>query len=228
MRGLIPQVSIKIYNGFLRKSSKIVCFLMKNAKKKFSLILRKLLSDRGIKQAVIAREVGVTPQTMNAYLKGSFPEPNTLIKIADYFDVTLDFLLKGRDQDDYLNVPVLGQVPAGPFSEAIEVKLGEIPVPNELLPTGDIFALKIMGDSMCVNGLMEGSFGIFRHQNKVNSGEIAAVIFEDEGTVKRVRLFEDFIILEPGNPAYPSILIPQNDARRVLISGKLILAITQY
>ncbi len=59
----------------------------------FSNILRVLRTERGINQSVIADALGVSMQSYSAYENGREPNYDILIKIADYFDVTTDYLL---------------------------------------------------------------------------------------------------------------------------------------
>lgn len=65
----------------------------------FASALRELMEVRGKTQADIARVVSKTPQTVSQYVNGvSEPGYDTLVKIADYFDVSLDYLLRNNGE----------------------------------------------------------------------------------------------------------------------------------
>ncbi|MEE9456365.1 MAG: S24 family peptidase [bacterium] len=125
-------------------------------------------------------------------------------------------------------VPVLGQIPAGPLAEALENREGEVAVPEALLPAarGPYFALRVDGESMICAGVIPGSVAVFRHQPTVKNGQIAAVIWEGEATLKRFYRYPEIIILQPANPAYVPTLIPRSQARGLKIVGRLLLVIT--
>ena len=61
-----------------------------------------------------------------------------------------------------------------------------------------------------------------RQQPTVDDGQIAAVLIEDEATLKRVRLFPDHIVLEPENPLYRPLSYWNEDMNSVRILGKAV------
>lgn len=68
---------------------------------KFAETLKKLTHKKGITQAALARHLGVKPQTVSAYYTGrAYPEFMTLVKIASYFDVSVDYLITGEYPED--------------------------------------------------------------------------------------------------------------------------------
>lgn len=125
---------------------------------------------------------------------------------------------------------MLGQIPAGPLSEAIENREDEVAVPEALLPAarGPYFALRVDGESMICAGVVPGALAIFRHQPTVKNGEIAAVIWDGEATLKRFYRYPEMIILQPGNPAYAPTFIPRSRAKDLKIVGRLLLAIIDF
>ena len=60
--------------------------------------LRKLRTNRDMSQGELAAQLGVVPSSVGKYerVAGSFPSVEILIKISDFFGVTLDYLLKGE------------------------------------------------------------------------------------------------------------------------------------
>ena len=86
------------------------------------------------------------------------------------------------------------------------------------------FVLKAKGDSMINARIHDGDIVFIKEQPDVNDGEIAAVIIDDEATLKRVYKFDDYIMLNAENPAYKPIQIQKTDAKNVRIIGKAISA----
>ena len=69
--------------------------------------------------------------------------------------------------------------------------------------------------------IFDGDIVYIRQQDEVESGEIAAVLIDGtEATLKRVRIFEDHIILEPENPMYKPLVFWGEEMNRVRIIGK--------
>lgn len=86
------------------------------------------------------------------------------------------------------------------------------------------FVLKAKGDSMINARIHDGDIVFIKEQNDVNDGEIAAVIIDDEATLKRVYKYDDYIMLNAENPAYKPIQIQKTDAKNIRIIGKAISA----
>lgn len=83
------------------------------------------------------------------------------------------------------------------------------------------FTLRCKGDSMINARIFDGDIVYIRQQQDVESGEIAAVLIDnDEATLKRVRIFDDHIILEPENPMYKPLVFWGDEMNRVRIIGK--------
>lgn len=118
---------------------------------------------------------------------------------------------------DLLYIPLLGQVQAGALTAAVEDPEGYIPVLQER-DRGELFALRVQGESMTGAGILPDDITIVRRQSTADSGDIVVALVEDEATVKRLRLNHGRIELHPENPDFPPI-IPD---REVLILGKVI------
>ena len=90
-------------------------------------------------------------------------------------------------------------------------------------------ALKCKGDSMTGMGIFDGDIAIVRRQPTVESGELAVVILNDEeGTLKRVHLKNDLIILESANPQYPQRFIEGEELKNLHIIGRVMQVIKKY
>ena len=83
------------------------------------------------------------------------------------------------------------------------------------------FTLLCEGDSM-VPTFQNGDLVAIRVQPEVENGEVAAVRIDNEATLKRVYLHEDYIELRPENTAYPSIIRRKDEMNDVHIEGKAV------
>jgi len=98
--------------------------------------------------------------------------------------------------------------------------------PRMFTEGGEIIALQIHGDSMVQAGILDGDYAIIRRQNTVEEGEIAAVIINGEGTLKRWRTSscqgKKTVSLHPANEHFDPIEITEENAKEVLVFGKYV------
>jgi len=115
-------------------------------------------------------------------------------------------------------VPVLGRVPAGDPSEAIEGVEDFLYVEKELALSGTYFALKVKGNSMTGAGIYEGDTIVIRQQPDAEDGDIVvAKVDGEEGTVKRLRKKAGEVFLQPENAGYKPIR-----GKHIEIAGKVV------
>jgi len=115
-------------------------------------------------------------------------------------------------------VPVLGRVPAGPLTTAVEDLQGYVPVESRR-SDDELFGLRVRGESMRDAGIFSGDLVIVRVQQSARSGEIVVALVDDEATVKVLRRVGRRVELHPANPAFAPI-VPEPRAFRLL--GKVI------
>ncbi len=120
-----------------------------------------------------------------------------------------------------VRVPVLGRVPAGPPREAIEEVEEEIFLDPAMLGQGEVFSLRVKGDSMVEAHICDGDYVLVRAQGHAVDGEIVVAVIDGEATVKRLRRRKETVRLEAANPAYPPILVPHGTAS-FRIAGKVV------
>ena len=103
----------------------------------------------------------------------------------------------------------------------------DLPIdPRIFVESGEVFALLVQGDSMIQAGILDGDYVIIRRQDTVEEGEIAAVIINGEGTLKRWRTRSEDgtmrVSLQPANERFDPIEIAPEDGKEVLIFGKYV------
>ncbi len=104
------------------------------------------------------------------------------------------------DRRPVVHVPLVGDVAAGTDVLAQENVEEVLPLPSDFTGEGELFMLRVRGDSMINAGILDGDFVVARSQNNANTGDIVvAGIPGEEATVKTFSTTEDRIVLIPAN-----------------------------
>jgi repressor LexA len=114
-------------------------------------------------------------------------------------------------------VPVVGRIAAGGPILAEQQVEAVFPLPRELVGEGELFLLKVVGDSMIDAAICDGDWVVVRQQNSADNGDIVAALLDDEATVKTFKRRDGHVWLMPHNPAYAPILGDQ-----ATIMGKVV------
>ncbi len=118
------------------------------------------------------------------------------------------------------HVPLVGDVAAGTDVIAQENVEELVPVPAALTGDGELFMLRVRGDSMIEAGIFDGDHIVCRVQQTADPGDIVvAGIPGDEATVKTFRPRGDTVVLEPSHPTMEPLEFP---ADRVRIYGRVV------
>jgi repressor LexA len=118
------------------------------------------------------------------------------------------------------HVPLVGDVAAGTGVLAAENVEEIMPLPSDLTGDGELFMVRVRGDSMIDAGILDGDFVVARVEDTATTGDIVvAGIGEDEATVKRFRSDGADIILEPANERLEPMRFPSTD---VEIYGRVV------
>lgn len=147
-----------------------------------------------------------------------------LLAVCDDMDVTLS------EKDSILpaniiplpvmrKVPLIGSIACGTPILAEENLDGAVEAPDHVHAD---FALRCKGDSMINARIFDGDIVYIRQQESVEHGEIAAIIIDDEATLKRVYLYEDHISLEAENPQYRPLVYWEAEMNNVRILGRAV------
>jgi repressor LexA len=132
------------------------------------------------------------------------PEPGQAPRLHVVDDHVVDEADVSRPEAAY--VPVVGRIAAGgPILAEQEVE-AVFPLPRDLVGEGDLFMLKVVGDSMIDAAICDGDWVVVRQQNTADNGDIVAALIDDEATVKTFKRRDGHVWLMPHNPAYAPIL----------------------
>jgi len=118
-------------------------------------------------------------------------------------------------------IPIIGRVRAGEPILAVENIEGYINLDRSLVSSGDVFLLRVQGDSMIDAHIQDGDFALVKPQPNAENGEIVVALIEDEATIKRIFKKRDLIRLEPANPKMEPIVVKKGE-KRVIIVGKVV------
>lgn len=193
---------------------------------KFTDKLDLLMEEKGLSRMGVAKGSGVPYTTIvNFYEKGTENiKLSTLRKLADFFDVSLDYLVDDHQEErvspsmEMVSLPIVGRISCGNGAVALEEIEGYEVTPKEWLNGGEYFYLRARGDSMIGARINDGDLLLIRKQQTVEDGEIAAVVIDDEAVLKRVYKQNDTLVLQSENPNYPPKIISEG---QVQIVGKL-------
>ena len=172
-------------------------------------LIKKLRTEKGYSQEQLGNMLGVQRAAVQKWECGTVKnlKRETIKKLSEIFDVPPSSFIDA----DYMNfnnvisfpkmnrIPLVGTIACGTPVLATENLDGEVTVPEEI--NAD-FALRCKGDSMIDARIMNGDIVYIRQQPTVENGEIAAVLIDEEATLKRVYLSENTITLVACNSKY--------------------------
>jgi len=182
------------------KQQKVLTFLQECAQNGVPPTVREICAAAGIKST----------STVHAYLK--------LLESEGYIDRE-----SGRSRvirlpgENVARVPLLGRVTAGQPILAFEEVEEYVPYSGAGYHPGDLFALRVVGDSMINAGIYNHDVVIVRRTPEAADGEIVVALIGDEATVKRLYREEGRFRLQPENDAYAPMIVDE-----VTVLGKVI------
>jgi repressor LexA len=122
----------------------------------------------------------------------------------------------GPSQETARGIPVLGRVAAGQPILAEENWDGSLELGEMFGSSGDLFALKVRGDSMIDAGILPGDYVIVRKQDTARAGEMVVATIDDEATVKYYQPRKGRVELVPANEQYAPIVVEESSELRIL------------
>lgn len=198
-----------------------------NVKEIFAKNIIKLRKNKNLTQEELGEHLNLGKTTISQWEKAQkLPNAGSIEKVAAFFNVPKSMLFEeGSGQfasyGRLVNLPVVGKVSCGNGTLAYEEVVSYEPTPEEWVNGDDYFYVIAKGDSMTGARICDGDLLLIRQQPIVEDGEIAAVLIDDEIFLKRVYKQNGNIILQSENPAYPPMVINQNDNKNVKVIGKL-------
>lgn len=178
-----------------------------------------LMKERGISSRMQLSELSGVPYMtiVNFYQKGTENvKLSTLRKLANFFNVSLDYLADDNitdyntDNNELISLPIYGKISCGGGVLVCEEIEGYEVTPKDWLRSGSYFYLRAKGDSMIGERIYDGDLLLIRKQPTVENGEIAAVLLNEseEAVLKKVYKEGNTLILQSANPTYPPIICP--------------------
>ena len=144
----------------------------------------------------------------NGYIRRDPTKPRAIEIVDDEFNLT---------RRELRNIPIIGEVAAGQPILAEQNIAGYFPVSSDDLPSGELFVLKVRGESMINVGIYDGD-QIFVQQTPVaRNGDIVVALVEDSATVKTYYKEEGRYRLQPENDTMDPIYVDE-----VVILGKVV------
>jgi len=110
-------------------------------------------------------------------------------------------------------IPIVGRVRAGVPLLAEENIEGFLAVANEIARGKETFALKVKGDSMIEDGILEGDHVVIRWQDTAENGDIVCALISNEATLKRFYRKGNEVTLKPANKNYEPITVSKGEFR---------------
>jgi repressor LexA len=115
------------------------------------------------------------------------------------------------NQQNEFELPLVGSVAAGLPIEAIENVESYVTIPEVLRRKKPTFLLRVRGDSMIDEGILDGDLIAVRKSNTADVGQIVVARIDDEVTVKRLEKQGANAVLQPANDNYQPIILPAED-----------------
>ena len=203
------------------------------AENNFSIRIRELRAKHGLTLEQVAQQVGVGRSTVRKWETGIIENMrrDKIAKLAAALHTTPGYLMGWSDEQEVSlpanitpfptmgKVPLIGTIACGAPVLAQEHIEDYVDMPSHIHAD---FALTCKGDSMINARIFDGDVVYIRQQDTVENGQIAAVLIDNEATLKRVRLFEDHIALEPENPQYRPLVFWGEEMNAIRILGKAV------
>lgn len=174
--------------------------------------------DLNISKSMISRWENGKSEPINTYLSAYAKEFN--LDMNDLLDIDLSEIQGIKIIKKFVNVPLLGEIACGEPIFCQRNYDGYFQI-DEDLDKPD-FCLTARGESMIDVGIHDGDLIFMKQTPTVENGKIAAVIIDEDVTLKRFYKKDHEIILQPENKAYSPIILRENDGQNIKIIGEMI------
>lgn len=192
--------------------------------------IRQLRIEKDMTQEMLGEKIGVKKAAIYKYENGLVVnlKRDIIEKLANVLEVSPSYLMGLDDIKDvpqgFQPVPSMKKIP----------RVGRIACGTPILAEENVeeydsvpehwkadFTLVCVGDSMAPK-IQDGDLVAIRQQEMVENGQIAAVLIDNEATLKRVYVYPDKLILRPENPEYEPIVIMNGESSNIRIEGRAV------
>lgn len=199
--------------------------------------IKSLRQSKGMTQEELGNIIGVKKAAVQKWESGLVQnlKRETIKKLADFFEVNPSTFIDVADSSDISNIagifpvkkiriPMLGEIACGVPIFADQQYEQYVDVNEDY--NAD-FCLKAKGDSMINANISSGDIVLISEMPMVSNGEIAAVIIDDEATLKRVYYYREKnkLILQAENPAVEPLVYVDEELDTIRILGKAVAVI---
>lgn len=195
--------------------------------------IRLARENKELDQASLASKVDVTTRTVQRWEKGDqVPDSDYLVLLAKHTGVRPEWLLTGEGEMypapmprgkiipfdrmsllkevNLINIPLFSTVPAGKLAAIFHPEHVERYVTVDNVNDPNAFALVVKGNSMSPK-IENGDIVVISPQRQVNNGDICVVRVNDEDTLKKVKLEENYVHLIPLNASFEPVTVRKRD-----------------
>lgn len=192
--------------------------------------IRQLRIEKDMTQEMLGEKIGVKKAAIYKYENGLVVnlKRDIIEKLANVLEVSPSYLMGLDDIKDvpqgFQPVPSMKKIP----------RVGRIACGTPILAEENVeeydsvpehwkadFTLICVGDSMAPK-IQDGDLVAIKQQETVENGQIAAVLIDNEATLKRVYVYPDKLILRPENPNYEPIVILNGESSNIRIEGRAV------
>lgn len=200
----------------------------------FANRLRTAMTQAGMRAVELHEHTGISKASISEYLSGNYePKQRNIYKMATALGVLPSYLMGIEEQPPEFSgipklpniepynptmVPIVGTIAAGTPILAEENIEGYAPLQDKKAD----FALTVKGDSMIGDNIHPGDIVFIKQQPTVEIGEIAAVLIDDEATLKHFYRDGDSVTLVSSNPKYKPMVYHKGDCDEFRILGKAV------
>lgn len=172
----------------------------------------------------IGRAFGLSsPATVHKHLTNL--EAKGLIRRDAHRSRAIELLEEGSPRIEAVDLPLVGLIAAGQPLQALEVP-ETIAVPPDLVGRGRTFVLRVRGDSMVDEHILDGDYIVVEERSEARDGEVVVALVDGEdATLKKLFHEIDHIRLQPANPAMAPIRV---SADKLRVQGVVIGVLRKY
>lgn len=193
--------------------------------------IKKLRNDYGYSQEQLGAMVGVKRAAVQKWESGKVQnlKRETIKKLSEIFNVSPSTFVDETSYDVLYDniiplpktkmVPLVGTIACGTPILAEENIESMVPMPEHIHAD---FALRCKGDSMINARILDNDIVYIRKQETVENGEIAAVLIDNEATLKRFYRYGDTVVLRAENPNYKEFEYKNEEINDLRILGKAV------